>query len=52
MEPGGPSLIKSVDFWTSGPCLDSLERSLVAESIYQATRVDFSLLRGNEYFTS
>ena len=27
--PCVPTLIKSVDFWTTGPCLDSLEKSLL-----------------------
>ena len=50
--PDWPALTKSADFWTSEPCLDSSERSLGAESIYQVTRVDFSFLRGNGYFVS
>ena len=50
--PDGPTLILSMDFWTTRVILDSLERSLAAESIEHATRVDLSLLRGNGYFVA
>ena len=48
----GPSLVKSLDFWTTGPCLDSLGRSLEVESIGRVTKVELSLLRENWYFVS
>ena len=51
--PGGPILIKSLDFWTTKIksldflCLDSLERFLKLESIGHVTRVELFLLREN-----
>ena len=43
----GPTLVKSMDFWTTGPRLYSLERSLEVESIGHVMKVELSLLREN-----
>ena len=45
--PDGPTLVKSMDFWTTGQCLYSLEGCLEVESIGHVMKVELSLLREN-----
>ena len=46
----GPTILKSVRFWTTGLIFGSFDRALPVESAKRITRIKFLLLRGNGYF--
>ena len=46
----GPTIVKSMGFWTTGLIFGSFERELSVESAERISMINFLLLSGNEYF--